>query len=201
MDAALDSTGRIILLYSGYEIDPGQKDHEYQAGWNREHVWPKSHAALSTSKPGPGTDIHNLHAADISVNAHRGNKDFDELVEGQPGVHVVTDSSPPQGYSGMARLCLVSDTAWEPPDAAKGAVARSLMYMACTYADRGLKLVSGKTQNHSMQLGNLEAILRWAKKFPPSERERKRNEVGQSLQCNRNPFIDDPDLFERVLWS
>ena len=123
MDAALDRSGHIVLLYSGYVIDPGHKDHEYQAGWNREHVWPKSHAALTTSHPGPGTDIHNLHAADISVNAHRGNKDFDVLVEGEEGVQVVTDSSPPQGYSGMARLCMVSPSAWEPPDVAKGAAA------------------------------------------------------------------------------
>ena len=123
MDACLYSR-RIILLYSGYVIDPGQRDHEYAAGWNREHVWPKSHAALSTSCPGPGTDIHNLHAADISVNAHRGNKDFDDLVATDSRVQVVTDSSPPEGYSGMERLCLVTDSAWEPPDAAKGAVTR-----------------------------------------------------------------------------
>ena len=123
MDAALDSS-KIILLYSGYVIDPGHRDHEYQAGWNREHVWPKSHAALTTSQPGPGTDIHNLHAADISVNAHRGNKDFDDLLEGEAGVQVVTDTSPPPGCSKMQRLCLVSNVAWEPPDAAKGTAPR-----------------------------------------------------------------------------
>ena len=47
-----------------------------------EHVWPKSHAALSTKAPGPGTDLHNLHPADVSVNAERGNKaDADGLAD------------------------------------------------------------------------------------------------------------------------
>ena len=104
MDASMNSDN-IVLLYSGYVIAPGERDHEYAAGWNREHVWPKSHAALSTKTPGPGTDIHNLHAADISVNAERGNKDFDDLTEGD-GVRVVVDSSPPPGYHEMNRLCL-----------------------------------------------------------------------------------------------
>ncbi|CAJ1393053.1 unnamed protein product, partial [Effrenium voratum] len=127
MDAALDGTGRIILLYSGYVIEPGTRDHEYQAGWNREHVWPRSKGGLSTSQPGPGTDLHNLHAADISVNAERGNKDFDDLDEGQAaevwqpaGVRVVTDPSPAPGYQDMKRLCLVAADAWEPSDLAKG---------------------------------------------------------------------------------
>ena len=71
--------GRIVLLYSGYEIPPGDRDEEYRAGWNREHVWPRSHGNLSTSRPGAGTDLHNLYAADISVNSNRGNKDFDDL--------------------------------------------------------------------------------------------------------------------------
>ena len=31
MDAALDGTGRIILLYSGYVIEPGTRDHEHLA--------------------------------------------------------------------------------------------------------------------------------------------------------------------------
>lgn len=49
-----------------------------------EHVWPKSHADLNTKTPGPGTDLHNLHAADISVNAERGNK---EGRRGRLGLH------------------------------------------------------------------------------------------------------------------
>ena len=33
MDAQRD--GRLVLLYSGYVIPPGARDHEFSAGWNR----------------------------------------------------------------------------------------------------------------------------------------------------------------------
>ena len=38
--------------------------------WNREHVYPKSLAnpSLSTSFPGPGTDVHNLRSCDYVTN-------------------------------------------------------------------------------------------------------------------------------------
>eukprot|EP00438_Fugacium_kawagutii_P029385 Skav213037 [mRNA] locus=scaffold844:526858:527703:+ [translate_table: standard] len=100
----------------------------------------------------------------------------------------------------MKRLCLVSKQSWEPPDAAKGTVARALMYMACMYCDRGLRLVEGCTENRSMHLGNLPAIQRWAAQFPPTQHERRRNDIAQELQGNRNPFIDDPKLYAAVQW-
>eukprot|EP00435_Cladocopium_sp_Y103_P057616 s98_g19.t3 len=179
MDAQPD--GRIVLLYSGYVIRPGERDHEFSAGWNREHVFPKSHAALSTKTPGPGTDLHNLHPADVSVNSERGNKEWWD------------DVGSVDGKDGMKRLCLVSKNAWEPADVAKGTVARALMYMACMYCDK-LRLVSGYTENGTMHLGNLPAIQRWAAQFPPTEREQRRNAIAEELQGNRNPFIDDPQL-------
>lgn len=79
-------------------------------------------------------------------------------------------------------------------------VARALMYMACMYVERGLRLIEGHTQNHSMNLGNIVAIKQWAIKFPPSDRELRRNNLAESLQGNRNPFIDDPQLCLAVQW-
>ncbi|WKK83411.1 hypothetical protein QYS47_28020 (plasmid) [Marivirga arenosa] len=43
----------------------------------REHVWAKSRGSLGTNR-GPGTDVHNLRAADISTNSARNNRNFDE---------------------------------------------------------------------------------------------------------------------------
>ena len=79
-------------------------------------------------------------------------------------------------------------------------VARALMYMACMYSEKGLRLVEGPTENGSLQLGNLPAIQRWALQFPPSDRERRRNDVAEELQGNRNPFIDEPQLAKQVEW-
>lgn len=81
-----------------------------------------------------------------------------------------------------------------------GQVARALMYMACMYAERGLRLVNGYTEERTMSLGNLAAIARWAQRFPPSDREKHRNDVAETLQMNRNPFIDQPELSAAVEW-
>ena len=46
--------------------------------WNREHVFAKSLAnpSLETNFPGPGTDVHNLRAADSQKNTQRSNRLF-----------------------------------------------------------------------------------------------------------------------------
>eukprot|EP00873_Tetraselmis_striata_P033809 jgi/Tetstr1/454073/TSEL_040992.t1 len=191
----------VRLLYSGYEIDPGERDTEYVSGWTREHVWPKSRggtaggrAAMTTAVAGMGTDAHNLFAADQSVNSTRSNKHFACLPDGE----AVVDRSPPAGYDGvlLAKTC---PDAWEPPDAAKGPVARALMYMACAYPD-SLRLVDTRSDTPG-ELGILSDVLRWHREFPPCARERRRNDVVERAQGNRNPFVDSPRLADSVVWG
>ena len=46
---------------------------------------------------------------------------------------------------------------------------------------------------------SLENLLRkWHFEDPPDEWEEKRNDLIELIQGNRNPFIDQPDLVERV---
>ncbi len=73
------------------------------SGWNREHVWAKSHGNFGTTL-GRGTDGHHLRAANARENSVRGSKDF-------------ANSSP--GYT--------------PPKSARGDVARMIFYMATRY--------------------------------------------------------------------
>ena len=49
--------------------------------WNREHVYPKSLATpiLETGSAGPGTDVHNLRAADTQMNSTRNNNARQDL--------------------------------------------------------------------------------------------------------------------------
>lgn len=186
-DATMDGA-KTRLLYSGYEIPPGERDAEYAAGWTREHVWPRSKGGMTTSRPGAGTDAHNIFAADASVNSSRSNKMFRQLgVAGE----AVFDKSPQGGADGRL-LARASPHAWEPPDFSKGVVARALLYMACAYSEE-LGSVDA--------VGSLADILEWNKRFPPDERERRRNDIVERYQCNRNPFIDDPSLSDKIDWT
>jgi hypothetical protein len=66
---------KVSLLYSGWMLNAAQ-EYDSGNGWNREHVWAKSHGNFGTAQ-GPGTDVHALRPTDISVNGARGNRWFD----------------------------------------------------------------------------------------------------------------------------
>lgn len=184
--------GRIRLLYTRYSIAPGAAGREHRSGWNREHVWPKSlGGVMSTDAPGIGTDAHNLFCADPSVNSTRRNKIFDV------GGRRVVDASPAPGYDG-ATGCRTDEDSWEPPEEAKGVVARAVFYMACAYSDLGLRLV--ESPRGEFEMGKLSVLLDWNRRFPPDACERRRNAVVASYQGCENPFIRDPALAERVRW-
>ncbi|MEU8994542.1 endonuclease [Streptomyces caniferus] len=179
------NSANVILLYSGRsqskEAHGGNPDD-----WNREHVWAKSHGDFGTDT-GPGTDIHHLRPADVSVNSARGDKDFDNggtEVSEAPGNRTDDDS-------------------FEPRDAVKGDVARMILYMAVRYdgGDGFADLepndkVGNGTQPH---IGRLSVLKQWSKQDPPDSFEKHRNQViFDKYQHNRNPFIDHPEWVDAI---
>jgi len=182
-----DNADNVLLLYSGQSRSKnahgGNPDD-----WNREHVWAQSHGGFGTAT-GPGTDIHHLRPADVTVNAERGNKDFDDggsPVAEAPGNF--TDSN-----------------SWEAHDTVKGDVARMVMYMAIRYeGDDGWpdlelndEVGNGSTPRH----GRLSVLLSWHGLDPPDAFEQRRNQVIQEhWQGNRNPFIDHPE-WATAIWD
>ncbi|MFG2491018.1 endonuclease I family protein [Streptomyces caniferus] len=179
------NSANVILLYSGRsqskEAHGGNPDD-----WNREHVWAKSHGDFGTDT-GPGTDIHHLRPADVSVNSARGDKDFDNggtEVSEAPGNRTDDDS-------------------FEPRDAVKGDVARMILYMAVRYdgGDGFADLepndkVGNGTQPH---IGRLSVLKQWSKQDPPDAFEKHRNQViFDKYQHNRNPFIDHPEWVDAI---
>ncbi len=148
--------------------------------WNREHVWAKSHGLGSTGSRGPATDAHNLWPSDVTINSSRGNKDFDN--GGTP--HHEAPNTRSDGDS------------WEPRDAVKGDVSRTMFYMALRYAgasgEPDLRLVD-RTGTSGSAFGKLCTLLEWHQHDPVSTEEQRRNQVIQASQGNRNPFIDRPE--------
>ncbi|MFI8287655.1 endonuclease I family protein [Streptomyces sp. NPDC085614] len=181
-----DNPGNVILLYSGRS----QAKAAHGSGaddWNREHVWAKSHGDFGTAT-GPGTDIHHLRPEDASVNATRGNLDFDnggDPVDEAPGSKVDGDS-------------------FEPRDAVKGDVARMILYMAVRYdgSDGFPDLEpNDRVGNGSAPfMGSLTALRQWNDADPPDAFEKARNERIFGIQKNRNPFVDHPE-WVAAIWK
>ena len=173
------------------------------SAFNREHIWAQSHG-IDESLPGY-SDLHHIRACTESLNSKRSDKDFDNC-KGVSG-------------AGSSMGCYYTSSAFEPPDAAKGDVARACLYMAVRYqgqyhANANLELVDyvGTTSTGN-QLGKLSTLLAWHELDPVDDFERKRNEkIYTTYQHNRNPFIDhptwvtavfDPDNFteEAITWT
>ncbi|XVV02803.1 endonuclease [Actinosynnema sp. CA-248983] len=182
-----NNPANVILLYSGRSqsktLNGGDVDD-----WNREHVWAKSHGDFGTAT-GPGTDLHHLRPEDVTVNADRGNKDFDNggaAAAEAPGNYTDSDS-------------------WEPRNAVKGDVARMLFYMAVRYEGTdgfaNLELNNNVSNGAAPYHGRLSVLLQWHQQDPPDAFEKRRNQViYDTYQRNRNPFIDHPE-WVAAIWS
>jgi len=181
-----NNPNNVILIYTGFSVN-GPQEYNNGSGWNREHVWAKSHGFPDQSDTAY-TDCHHLHAADISTNSARGNKDFDN-----GGNQYFDGGTVPTG-------CYSDFDSWEPRDAVKGDVARSMFYMATRYeTNYDLELVDYTgTSSSSTVFGKESTLLEWNRIDPPDNFERRRNNVVYGFQHNRNPFIDHPEFADRI---
>ena len=78
-----------------------------------------------------------------------------------------------------------------PKDNVKGDVARILFYMYTRYKEADSYSLLTVCEDFSM-------LLEWNKLDPVDDLERQRNEVGYSIQGNRNPFIDNPSYADYI---
>lgn len=209
-DADPYNEGNIICIYTGQSLK-NDKLHGQEGGWDREHIWCKSHGFKARNADNKEwilvgnhayNDCHHLRAAEHITNIHRSDKDFGEVSN-----PVATDD-----YG-----CKWSDTIFEPRDEVKGDVARMLFYMMIRYGEYstetfqtyidgnvtsvapGLLLVDEDTTNISTgngRLGKLSTLLKWHYQDPVSDREIYRNNVIYQFQSNRNPFIDHPEYVD-----
>lgn len=110
-------------------------------------------------------DMHNLFPAVDAVNSARGNRAFAELPEAAPAFGTCPAK--------------ISGTRFEPPDAAKGEVARAALYMAATYPRR--------YRPDPEQRRLFEA---WDAAYPPTPWECQRARRIERLQRNANAFVN-----------
>ena len=119
------------------------------------------------------SDMYNLFPAVGSVNAARSNKQYSEL----PGV---------QSAFGTCEA-KIDGNRFEPPDRAKGQVARAALYMDKEY----------KEYNLSRQQRRL--FEAWSNMYPVDEWECTRAKRIESIQGNENIFVKNMCI-EKGLW-
>jgi hypothetical protein len=158
--------------------DQNGDGHVDREGMNVEHVWPQS---FFDKRAPMKSDIHHLMATFVYPNGIRGHLPFGEVRRGGD----YSNSAGAKRGQGV----------FEPPDFSKGRAARMLLYFYARYYDRN---ISNGAFGDDFWNDKLPLLLRWNRQFPPTDWERRRNDKAEAWQGNRNPFVDDPSLADRI---
>ncbi len=188
--------------------------------YNREHTWPNSLGFPNTDANGlpnpPYTDCHMLYLSHIGYNSDRGNKPYANC---SGCTERATDAN--SGFGGGSGTYPGNSNWFQGPDGnggsfeawnhRKGDVARAVMYMVVRYEggtnaagqlEPDLELTDTRSQITIVNaqitggvayMGLKSTLIAWHEQDPPDAQEVLRNDVVQSFQQNRNPFVDHPE--------
>ena len=195
--------GKVWDMYS--HIPDGDQPYEFtfvsnQCGnygaegdcYNREHSWPKSW--FNDVAP-MNTDIFHVVPSDGYVNGQRGNYPYGE-VDSPTWTSQNGSKKGPNTYPGY------SGTVFEPIDAYKGDFARAYFYMSTRYLNEdsgwpGSPMADGAQLEPWAQ----DMMMEWHTEDPVSQKEIDRNnDIYNSVQFNRNPFVDHPNYVD-LIWG
>ena len=171
MYANLDNVaGQVTCIYTGRVASFNTRAGATANNFNCEHTFPQS--MFGSAQP-MQSDIHHLFSCDEAANTQRSNYPFG-MITGTPAWSV----------GGSKRLSGL----FEPRDAHKGDAARAMMYFVTRYGDY--------SNFYAQQSAVLEG---WHQQFPPDSNDRSRNQGIAALQNTRNPYVDYPQIMERLL--
>ncbi|MEZ4321746.1 MAG: endonuclease [Myxococcota bacterium] len=156
-------TGLIESVYIGLQVEP---DGTTTPGTlNTEHSWPQSQGAdVNPAR----CDLHHLYPADGGVNSRRSNLAFGRVTEA-----TWSEAGSARGIDG------IGETVFEPRDAHKGNVARSLLYFAARY-------------DYTLDASYQALLQEWSAFDPPDEAELDRTLAIADEQGAVNPFVVCP---------
>ena len=147
---------------------------------NAEHLWPQSFFGKANPMV---ADLHHIQSTFSTPNGRRSNYRFCET----PSAKYATRAG--------SKLSAAGDC-FEPADYVKGNVARAMLYFVTVYYDKNIR--QGDCNYKQFWTDNVEMFLRWNRQDPPDEIERYRNEMIYQYQGNRNPYVDDYTLADKV---
>ena len=148
--------------------------------WVREHTFPRSLGTPNLGFDLAGSDAHHLRSIDNQMNNSRSNRIYDNG----------------SGYAGV-----LTNGNWYPGDEWKGDIARMMMYMYVRYPTQCLSTLVGAGSTSYSNFGDMPNVfLDWNVQDPVSQYELNRNAILETIQGNRNPFIDNPYLATKI-WN
>jgi hypothetical protein len=188
----LNGVAGVADAYSGVFIpgtspdghDYSESDDETHDGLSREQSMNVEHGFPQTffEKALPmRADLHHLMATFEHPNNVRGSLPFGTA---KAPYHYKNDA----GAKSDGRV-------FEPPDFTKGRVARSMLYFYARYKDEEFFRTPRTAAFWNRQIA---VFLDWNRRFPPTVEEQRRNDQVQAFQGNRNPFVDDFGLADRI---
>ena len=148
---------------------------ESQPVFNCEHVVPQSWFQKRLPQR---ADMHHLFASETQCNGFRGHHAFFEFAE-----------------EAVREGCGRQEEGKFEPLQSKAAVARATLYFLVRYP--GEVGDTGK----EMPRDRLAVLLAWHRSAAPDLWELHRNAEIFKVQGNRNPFIDFPDLADRIVFD
>ena len=150
--------------------------------WVREHVYPRSLGTPNLGFEFAGADAHHLRSIDSDRNNSRSNRKFEE-------------------GSGIDMSYITIAGNWYPGNQWKGDIARMIMYMYVRYPSQCLPNNVGVGSTSYSNFGDMPNVfLDWNAQDPVSQYEINRNNILNTIQGNRNPFIDNPYL-ATIIWN
>lgn len=165
-----------------------QETLEAQFPYNCEHVVPQSW--FNKEQPMRG-DLHHLFACEVRCNSFRSNHpyyDFPGFGSDTDVFEVIRDEC---GKREMVESP-INDTRFEP-EINKGVVARAVLYYLVRYP--------GSITGEGYTIDDVPMLINWHRSDRVSLYELHRNQFIYRAQGNRNPFIDHPEMADRIDFS
>ena len=165
-------------------------------GLQIEHCLPKSWWGSEKASKAAYCDLWNLNPADAQANGQKSNF---------PPGYVTKADKFDNGSFRMDKKSQYGDksfSCFEPEDQYKGDFARAYFYIATAYEDVAwvndyAKYVTNDSWEEFVPWLK-DVLLDWHRKDPVSRKEIERADYISSIQHNRNPYIDYPDLIEYI---
>lgn len=180
--------GSVYALYSGMFIPGSNGIYKEEADENGdgvahdfincEHTWPQSKFGKALPMV---SDMHHLYPTLSYPNGQRGSYPFGIA----KGVIYQTSFGSQLGKNYV----------FEPADEVKGNIARAQLYFYTRYHN---KSIFSKTNVNEYWNSKIAMFFEWHRMDPPDDKEKRRNNLIEKEQGNRNPYIDCPDLVLQI---